>query len=143
MNFIPRKTNLDNFLSGTVLYRNREPFKNRNGVVDGMVFDERITKIFRFGDLRTETMFRKITVFRMIIKFCRLLSFVYCSSCWIGLTGVRIMECRREENLKDCTCTYQCPRRGLCCECVAHHRAKNQIPGCFFQRRGSRLGPFL
>lgn len=42
----------------------------------------------------------------------------------------------REKNLKDCTCTYPCERRGLCCECVAHHRASGKIPGCFFTRAG-------
>lgn len=38
------------------------------------------------------------------------------------------------ENLKCCTCTYDCDKRGLCCACVAYHRAKGQIPGCFFSR---------
>lgn len=42
----------------------------------------------------------------------------------------------REENLKFCTCTYACDKRGLCCECVAAHRKKGQIPGCFFTEAG-------
>lgn len=43
------------------------------------------------------------------------------------------MECKREENLKDCTCTYPgCPRKGVCCECVKHHRENGELPGCFF-----------
>ncbi|MDO5553661.1 MAG: DUF6485 family protein [Planctomycetia bacterium] len=46
------------------------------------------------------------------------------------------MECQKEKNLKNCTCTSSCPKRGLCCECVAHHRAKRQIPGCFFDKEG-------
>ena len=40
-------------------------------------------------------------------------------------------------NLKDCTCTYtSCGKRGMCCECVANHRASGQLPGCFFTKKG-------
>ena len=42
------------------------------------------------------------------------------------------MECKKQENLKSCTCTYNCSKRGMCCECVAYHRSHKQIPGCFF-----------
>lgn len=42
-------------------------------------------------------------------------------------------ECKKKENLKECPCTYpNCPRKGLCCECIAHHRKRNQLPACFF-----------
>jgi len=40
----------------------------------------------------------------------------------------------KEKNLEMCTCTYSCGKRGLCCECVAYHRDKGQIPGCFFPK---------
>ncbi|NLU49971.1 MAG: hypothetical protein GXX09_06120 [Syntrophomonadaceae bacterium] len=44
-----------------------------------------------------------------------------------------MMECNQEKLLKKCTCTYPgCIRKGKCCECVAYHRRKNQLPGCFF-----------
>ncbi|MBM4152616.1 MAG: hypothetical protein FJ220_03725 [Kiritimatiellaceae bacterium] len=42
----------------------------------------------------------------------------------------------KQENLAACTCTYDCAKRGVCCECVAYHRAKKQIPGCFFSSAG-------
>ena len=42
------------------------------------------------------------------------------------------MECKQESNKADCACTYPCPRRGLCCECVAYHRSHGELPGCFF-----------
>ncbi|MBU0472171.1 MAG: hypothetical protein KKF89_04650 [Nanoarchaeota archaeon] len=42
------------------------------------------------------------------------------------------MECKQEENKKDCTCSYPCSRRGICCECIRHHRENGEIPGCFF-----------
>ena len=42
-------------------------------------------------------------------------------------------ECvNREENLKACTCTYPCDKKGMCCECIAHHREIGEIPGCLF-----------
>jgi len=32
-----------------------------------------------------------------------------------------------------CTCTYSsCEKHGVCCECVAFHRASGELPGCFF-----------
>lgn len=33
-----------------------------------------------------------------------------------------------------CTCTYSCSRHGKCCECVAYHRKKSEVPGCFFSK---------
>jgi hypothetical protein len=42
----------------------------------------------------------------------------------------------KAENLKSCTCTYHCGKRGVCCECVAYHRAQGAIPGCFFSKEG-------
>jgi hypothetical protein len=45
----------------------------------------------------------------------------------------------RQRNLEDCTCTYTaCGKRGLCCACVAQHRAMGEIPGCFFTAAGER-----
>jgi len=36
-------------------------------------------------------------------------------------------------NCRPCPCTYNCPRHGKCCDCVAHHRDNNEgVPGCFF-----------
>jgi hypothetical protein len=43
------------------------------------------------------------------------------------------MECKQESNLEECPCTYPgCPRKGICCECIKHHREANQLPACFF-----------
>ncbi|MCD4739592.1 DUF6485 family protein, partial [archaeon] len=39
---------------------------------------------------------------------------------------------KREQNAKDCPCTYPCDKKGLCCECVAYHRARKELPACFF-----------
>lgn len=44
-----------------------------------------------------------------------------------------VNKCANQDKNKDkCTCTYDCSRRGLCCECVFYHRSIGQIPGCFF-----------
>lgn len=42
------------------------------------------------------------------------------------------MECRKEENLKNCNCTYDCEKKGVCCICVKYHRERREIPACFF-----------
>jgi len=49
------------------------------------------------------------------------------------------MECRKEENLKHCTCTYEpCSRKGICCECIAYHRKNGEIPGCLFSAQAEK-----
>jgi len=43
------------------------------------------------------------------------------------------MDCKNQENLADCTCTYDgCPRKGICCDCLAYHLKNKQLPGCCF-----------
>lgn len=42
------------------------------------------------------------------------------------------MECKKSENMKNCNCTYPCSRKGLCCECVAYHRERGELPACYF-----------
>lgn len=50
--------------------------------------------------------------------------------------GGNMKECiNREENLKHCKCTYSvCSRKGMCCECIRHHRENGEIPGCLFPK---------
>jgi len=48
------------------------------------------------------------------------------------------MECKKEENLSFCTCSYPCSRKGICCECVAYHRRAGQLPACFFPDEAER-----
>jgi len=43
-------------------------------------------------------------------------------------------DCNQEELLKNCTCTYDCSRRGKCCECMKYHLAMDQLPGCAFAK---------
>ena len=41
------------------------------------------------------------------------------------------MECKQKENLKNCPCTYpECPRKGICCKCIKHHRDNRELPAC-------------
>ena len=44
------------------------------------------------------------------------------------------MECKKEINLTQCTCSYPCSNKGICCECVRYHRERGEIPGCFFPK---------
>ncbi|HOX16629.1 MAG TPA: DUF6485 family protein [Smithellaceae bacterium] len=45
------------------------------------------------------------------------------------------MECKKENNLKKCNCSYEpCIRKGICCDCIAYHLPKRQLPGCFFAK---------
>ena len=50
------------------------------------------------------------------------------------------MECKKESNKGMCTCSFNCSRMGVCCDCVKHHRDKGQIPGCFFSKEGKATG---
>jgi hypothetical protein len=49
------------------------------------------------------------------------------------------MECKKTENAKSCTCSYEsCSRRGLCCECISYHLQSRQLPGCCFPPAAER-----
>ena len=44
-------------------------------------------------------------------------------------------ECQTQTNMKKCTCTYEpCPRKGICCECIAYHQKLGELPGCLFPK---------
>jgi hypothetical protein len=44
-----------------------------------------------------------------------------------------------KKNSVDCTCTYRsCSKHGVCCECVAYHRANGEVPGCLFPAEAER-----
>ena len=43
------------------------------------------------------------------------------------------MECKQEHNLKNCNCSYPgCSKKGICCECIAYHKEKGELPACLF-----------
>ena len=50
------------------------------------------------------------------------------------------MECEnRARNSTLCNCTYPgCPRHGVCCECIAYHRRRNELPACYFSKEEER-----
>lgn len=49
------------------------------------------------------------------------------------------MNCQKEKNLKDCPCSYpSCPRKGICCECIRHHRENNELPACYFSEEAEK-----
>jgi hypothetical protein len=46
-----------------------------------------------------------------------------------------MMECKKEENLKSCNCTYEpCSRKGFCCDCIRYHLKMRELPGCCFPK---------
>ena len=48
------------------------------------------------------------------------------------------MECSASENVASCACTYPCDKRGKCCECVAYHRKRKEVPACFFSKEAEK-----
>lgn len=45
------------------------------------------------------------------------------------------MDCELERNRENCLCTYEgCPRKGKCCECIAYHRSREELPACLFSK---------
>lgn len=59
------------------------------------------------------------------------------------------MECKQARNLGNCNCSYEpCPRKGVCCECLAYHRPLGQLPACYFSDKAERtydrsIGAFI
>jgi hypothetical protein len=47
---------------------------------------------------------------------------------------MKMTDCNQDERKRSCTCTYDCQRRGKCCECLEYHLSKNQLPGCAFAK---------
>ncbi|MCX6801224.1 MAG: DUF6485 family protein [Candidatus Diapherotrites archaeon] len=45
------------------------------------------------------------------------------------------MECKKQSNLKKCNCTFSCERKGICCECIAYHRKRGELPACYFSKK--------
>ncbi|MEJ2279157.1 MAG: DUF6485 family protein [Candidatus Lokiarchaeota archaeon] len=43
-------------------------------------------------------------------------------------------ECNQDRLKESCPCTYDCSRRGKCCECVSYHISMNELPGCAFAK---------
>ncbi|HOZ35463.1 MAG TPA: DUF6485 family protein [archaeon] len=48
------------------------------------------------------------------------------------------MECKKEINKKSCNCTYDCEKKGLCCECVSYHRKRGELPACYFDTKAEK-----
>ncbi len=43
------------------------------------------------------------------------------------------MECKKEQNLNGCNCSYDpCARKGICCDCLRYHLRSRQLPACCF-----------
>ena len=40
---------------------------------------------------------------------------------------------------KECNCTYPCDKHGVCCECIAYHRKRNELPACYFSKDKEKM----
>ena len=47
------------------------------------------------------------------------------------------MSCENNKSMK-CPCTYSCPRRGKCCNCLAYHTRSGEFPACFFSKEAEK-----
>lgn len=42
-------------------------------------------------------------------------------------------QCPRSKiNEQYCTCSYNCDKHGICCECLHYHRQRGELPACYF-----------
>ena len=49
------------------------------------------------------------------------------------------MECKRETHLARCACSWpSCPRKGMCCDCLAYHLKNSELPACAFPAQAER-----
>ncbi len=46
----------------------------------------------------------------------------------------------KTKNMKYCNCSFSCGKKGVCCECIAHHRAQGQLPACYFPDEAESSG---
>ena len=43
-------------------------------------------------------------------------------------------ECKQEQNVSKCSCTYPCSKKGMCCDCLSSHWRQGELPGCLFPK---------
>lgn len=48
------------------------------------------------------------------------------------------MECKKQENMEYCNCSYACDKKGVCCECIKYHRERGELPACYFSDKEER-----
>ena len=50
------------------------------------------------------------------------------------------MECKQEANQERCNCTFNCERKYVCCDCIAYHRKRGELPACYFPAEVEKTG---
>jgi len=48
--------------------------------------------------------------------------------------------CNVENNKTHCNCTFNCGKKGICCECIAYHRGNGELPACYFPKDAEKSG---
>lgn len=42
--------------------------------------------------------------------------------------------------MKNCNCSFNCGKKGICCECISYHRAMGELPACYFPNDAESTG---
>jgi hypothetical protein len=50
------------------------------------------------------------------------------------------MECKIKQNAQMCNCSFSCEKKGKCCDCVAYHRKRGELPACYFSAQDEKSG---
>lgn len=48
--------------------------------------------------------------------------------------------CKKSRNMEYCNCSFSCSNKGVCCDCLANHRAQGQLPACYFPNDMEKSG---
>jgi len=49
------------------------------------------------------------------------------------------MDCKKEQNKKNCNCTYEpCSKKNACCDCLRFHLSSRELPACCFPAEAER-----
>lgn len=46
----------------------------------------------------------------------------------------------KSRNMKNCNCSFPCGKKGICCDCISYHRARGQLPACYFPNDAEASG---
>jgi uncharacterized protein DUF6485 len=48
------------------------------------------------------------------------------------------MECKQQQNAQNCPCTYDCEKKGHCCDCLSYHLGRKELPACCFSKEAEK-----
>ena len=48
--------------------------------------------------------------------------------------------CNIDSNKTKCNCSFNCGKKGICCECIHYHRGNGELPACYFPNDAEKSG---